>query len=76
MYKVYHMNPKFCYNGFALIAAMSAEEANEYIANYKEQDPYNIGNSYGWTYVYEDDAIENLTSSVGGIIYDCIYYSG
>lgn len=76
MYKVYHMNPSSCYGGFALIAAMSSEEANEYIANYKEQDASNIGNSYGWTYVYEDDAIENLTSSVCGIIYDYIYYSG
>ena len=76
MYKVYHMNPGTCYDGFALIAAMSAEQANEYIANYKEQDASNVYNSYGWTYVYEDDVIENLTSSVGGIIYNYVYYSG
>lgn len=76
MYKVYHMNPGTCYSGFALIAAMSAEEANEYIANYKEQDASNVYNSYGWTYVYEDDVIENLTSSVGGIVYNSVYYSG
>ena len=44
MYKVYHMNPGACYGGFALIAAMSAEEANEYIANYKEQDSSNACN--------------------------------
>lgn len=76
MYKVYHMNPGACYGGFALIAAMSAEEANEYIADYKEQDASNACNSYGWTYVYEDDAIEDLTSSIGGIVYNYVYYSG
>ena len=76
MYKVYHMNPGACYGGFALIAAMSAEQANEYIANYKEQDASNVYNSYGWAYVYEDDVIENLTSSVGGIVYNYVYYSG
>lgn len=76
MYKGYHMNPGTCYGGFALIAAMSAEEANEYIANYKEQDASNVYNSYGWIYVYEDDIIENLTSSVGGIVYNYVYYSG
>lgn len=70
------MNPGVCYGSFALIAAMSAEEANEYIANYKEQDASNVYNSYGWTYVYEDDVIENLTSSVGSIVYNYVYYSG
>lgn len=76
MYKVYHMNPKFCYNGFALIAAMSAEEANGYIADFKKRDINNKHNSYGWIYVYEDDVIENLSSSIGGIIYDYVCYSG
>ena len=76
MYKVYYMSPSSCYSGFALIAAMSAEEANECIANFKERDSNNKYDSYGWTYVYEDDAIEELSSNVGGIIYDHIYYSG
>lgn len=70
------MNPKFRYDGFALIAAMTAEEANEYIADFKKRDSNNKHDSYGWIYVYEDDVIENLSSSIGGIIYDYVHYSG
>lgn len=76
MFKVYHMEPAARYGGFVLIGAMSAGEANEYIADFKERDVHNFGNAYGWTYVYEEDIIKELTSSIAGIIYDCTYYNG
>ena len=33
--KVYHMDPYIHYDGFALIAAETADEANEIISDYK-----------------------------------------
>lgn len=74
--KVYHMDPGVCYNGYALIAAESAEQANEMILDYKKSDPHNKYDSFGFCYVDEMDAIDSLTSSETGIIYNRVYYSG
>ena len=74
--KVYHMDPYMLYGGFALIAAETADEANEMILDYKKHDPHNQSNSFGFCYVDELDRIYELTSSEKGIIYNRVYYSG
>ena len=74
--KVYRVDPCAAYNGFALIAATSADEANKYIVDFKKRDANNKYDSYGWWYVDEDNVIEDLTATRCGIIFDHIYYSG
>lgn len=76
MYKVYHMSPASHYYGFALVAANSAEDANEHIAERKAEDPDNRWDSFGYCYVAECDQIEYLTSSIEGFVFDTIRYSG
>lgn len=76
MYKVYHVSPASYYEGFALIAANSAAEVNEHIAEYKATDINNRWDSLGLTYVDEGDVIENITASIEGFIYNNIFYTG
>lgn len=71
MYKVYHISPASHYCGFALVAANSAEDANEHIAERKAEWDF-----FGYCYVSECDQIEYLTSSLEGFIFDTIRYSG
>ena len=68
MYKVYEVIPRECYVGYALVA--------EHISVLKECDPTNKYNSWGWTFVTEDDVIENIFADCEGIIRDTIHYSG
>lgn len=76
MYKVYHVSPVTYYEGFALIAANSAAEANEHIAEYKANDINNRWDSFGLTYVDDEDVIENLSASIEGFVYNHIFYTG
>ena len=64
------------YLGFALIAAPDAAAANEMIAEYKANDPTNRWDSFGFTYVTEEDVIENIYSDLTSIVYNCIKYRG
>lgn len=76
LYKVYEVTPRECYVGYALVAAHSAAEANEHISVLKECDPTNKYDSWGWTFVTEDDVIENIFADCEGIMRDTIHYSG
>lgn len=76
MMKVYEISSNVHYYGIALVAANSAEEANEYIMKFKEDDPNNILDSFGYSFVDEDDCLEDLSSNKAGIVYYGISYSG
>lgn len=76
MFKVYTVTSGCCYSGIALIAANSAEEANEFIRSFKGWDTDNKCNSYGHDFVTEDDIIEGLFAEQTGYIYDGIRYTG
>lgn len=65
-YKVYKISPSDYYNGSSLVAAESAEEANEFIKSFKEAN--NDCNSLGYSFVDEDDVLDYVRSSVTGII--------
>ena len=64
------------YHGYALVAAHSAAEANEHISVFKEFDANNKYDSYGWSYVSEEDVIEGLSADCEGIVHDTIRYTG
>lgn len=77
MYKVYESTPgSYGYYGSALISAENAEEANEFIKEFKKNDENNTSDSLGYSYVKEYDNIEHLFSDVKGIIKYGIYYNG
>ena len=76
LYKIYEVSPAQYYYGYGLVAAHSAAEANEHIAVMKELDPTNRWDSYGWTFVSEDDVVENIYSDIEGIMRSNIRYSG
>ena len=73
MYKVYLIRPSLEYEGFALIAAEDAVNANELIADFKEKDYDNGYNSYGYCYVGSDDVIKELSADRKGFILQDIY---
>ena len=75
MYKVYLARPHLEYEGFALVAAEDATNANELIADFKELDYNNKYNSYGYCYVCEDDVIEELRANRKGFIIESIRYA-
>ena len=74
MNKVYRIYSKMGYTGYSLIAAETAEEANWMIEDFKESDTRNLLDSYGYDYVNENDAIENLYSDCVGFILHGIDY--
>jgi hypothetical protein len=76
LYKVYEVTPRSCYYGYALVAANSAEEANEHISVLKDLDPTNKWDYFGWEYVTEDDIVENIFADCEGIVKSNIRYSG
>lgn len=75
-YKVYEIDSKCSYIGTSLVAAKSAEEANEFIEIYREIDKDNKCDSWGYSDVSEEDVIENLWSEESGIIKHGIRYYG
>ena len=76
MNKIYKVDPAMYYLGFALIAAPNAATANEMIAEYKTNDPTNRWDSFGFTYVTEEDVIDDIYSDLTSIVYNCIQYCG
>ena len=74
MYKVYLIRPSLEYEGFALVAAEDATNANELIADFKELDYDNKYNSYGYCYVSSDDVIKELSANRKGFILQDIYW--
>ena len=77
MYKVYDMMVTGPYNGTVLIAASSAEEANNFIRNFKASDPNNKYNSYAYTPdLTENDVVEGLFAEDSGWVYDRVTYTG
>ena len=75
-YKVYLIDSLSHYLGSALVAADSAEEANELIDEFKDSDTKNRADSYGYSYVDESDRIESVFSIRKGIVHFGIYYRG
>ena len=75
-YKIYHIDPAMYYYGFALIAAPDAATANQLIADEKERDPENRFDSFGLSYVREDDAINNCYGTCIGFLFNSIRYCG
>ena len=75
MYKVYKVSSQMYYEGYSLVAAHSAEEANGIIADWKTFDNKNVYDSYGYSFVDEEDVIDNLYANCGGFILHGIYYS-
>lgn len=65
-----------CYSGEAFVGANTAEEANDHIRYFKECDKNNFSNSWGYSYVTEDDIEPHLFTDINGIITYGIWYSG
>ena len=63
--KVYIINSNTGYQGNALVAAESADEANKFIDDF---------DSWGYCHVNEGDAIEDVYAERKGILYYGIYY--
>lgn len=73
MFNVYEVRPGGYYYGIALVAANSAEDANEHIRKFKDGDPFNVCCSHGYEPVNEDDKLADLHSNVEGVVYRGIY---
>ena len=77
MYKVYVIDSKMYYNGYALVAAENAEMATKEIEIFKRADEDNSRDSRGYySSVDEDDALEGVFSENSGIIFHGIIYTG
>lgn len=76
LYKVYESQSFMNYTGIALIGADSAEEANDYIREFKEYDSSNEMNSLGMRFVDSTDEVKELRSIQNGIILNEISYIG
>lgn len=78
VYNIYEIYPsRNCYSGTALVAAESIEQANEFILNFKRGDSNNNTNSWGYSYIDDDELpVEHLFSDEPGIIKYGIYYDG
>lgn len=75
-FKIYKVYAKTHYNGFALIAANSSEDANSYIKEFKTSDINNKLDSKGYEFVKESDVIVGIWSEKAGFILQEIYYYG
>ena len=77
MYKVYKVEPRMYYTGYALVAAENAEMATKEIEIFKKADEDNSRDSKGYySSVSEDDALEGVFSENSGIIFHGIRYTG
>ena len=76
-FPVYKIFPLAHYGGSALVAANSAEEANEFIDSFREVDKNNSANSWGYEHVTEEgNRLDYIYASYTGILDYGIYYSG
>jgi len=76
MFKVYKVDSKAYYTGYALVGAHSAEEANEYINDFKTFDSHNDSDSWGYEFVTEDDKLDCIHATSAGILEYGIHYMG
>lgn len=76
MRNVYLIDTHTGYFGTALVAAKNIEEANEFIAKYKQEDIGNEQNSLGFCNVDELDLLDNVYSNKKGIIFNAIMCGG
>jgi phage terminase large subunit len=74
IYKVYHVYSATYYSGHAEIAAENITEANKIVADFKAKDVKNKNDSYGWSYIDDEEPTE--FSDIRGIIHNDIYYKG
>ena len=75
-YKVYRVDPRNCYRGYALIAAETADEANAFIKAFQEDDKNNRMDSWGYDKVDESDVIDGIWAENKGFVNEEIYYYG
>lgn len=75
-YKVYVIDSNAYYAGKSIVAAESARRANEIIDGFVHDDPHNHADSWGYSYVKECDALEDVYAEREGILYYGIYYTG
>lgn len=75
-FPLYKVSAKIHYAGVALIAAESAEVANEFIRQFQEVDNENVCNSWGYDTVTEDDKLDYAFGTLQGIIDYGIFYTG
>jgi hypothetical protein len=75
-YKIYEVRSSACYSGTSLVAAENAKEANKFIQQFKDRDLDNSCDSWGYDFIEEYDAIEDLFAERKGFITYGIRYSG
>lgn len=75
-FPIYKVGSKIHYSGSALVAANSAEEANEFIDAFKSIDKKNESDSWGYDYVTENDKMDYIFATCTGILDYGIYYIG
>ena len=73
MYKVYLIRPSLEYEGFALVAAEDAVNANELIADFKEKDYNKKKKTYCYYYVGSENVIKELSADIKGFILQVIH---
>ena len=72
-YQVFEVHSRRYYDGCALIAALTEEEAHKIKEEFKATDPHNNCDSMGWSdTLYET----SLVSDMSGIIQNSIHYLG
>lgn len=74
MYQIYVIPAQTCYIGESLVAAKNVRAANGLIRAFKDSDPYNQFDSFGYGFVDEEDAIEGSMCDRDGIIHHGIRY--
>ena len=73
---IYISRCEACYTGYSIVAAKTADEANEYIKQFKERDKGNLGDSKGYSFVDEDDIVREVYTERSGIVLHGIHYNG
>ena len=77
MYKVYVIDSKMYYTGYALVAKENAKMATKEIEIFKKADKDNSMDSKGYhSSVSEDDDLEGVFCENSGIIFQGIRYTG
>lgn len=74
MNNIYVIPSKSGYIGESLIAAPDAETANQMITEFKESDPGNKFDSFGYDFVDESDVIEGVEIPHIGFLHHGIVY--
>ena len=76
-FPVYKIFPNAHYGGSALVAAETAEQANEFIKSFQDHDAGNKQDSRGYEFVTEEgNKLDYVYASMQGILDYGIYYNG